>query len=251
MQKTWFSQNGYRVKFDWGRHGVQAAAERGDVLVIVDTLCFSTTAVTAISRGAYIYPCAVDQNPVELAEQVGAELAVRREEVPHKGRFSLSPLTFLEVETGKAVVVASPNGATCSRYGSIVPYLLVGTLANARATAQAVAEILNQTDLNVTVIACGERWHEPNEDGTLRFAIEDYLGAGAILSYLDLPKSPEAQICEGAFLHSQADLSNILKNCGSGIELCDIGFGGDVEHAANLNLYDAVAILRSGRIEKL
>jgi 2-phosphosulfolactate phosphatase len=58
-----------------------------------------------------------------------------------------------------------------------VPHLLVGALLNARAVAAAVARLLAETDLSVTVLACGERWKEPNEDGELRFAIEDYLEA--------------------------------------------------------------------------
>ena len=55
--------------------------------------------------------------------------------------------------------------------------------------------------LSVTILACGERWKQPNEDGELRFAIEDYLGAGAILSALPaaLARSPEARVCQGAF----------------------------------------------------
>jgi phosphosulfolactate phosphohydrolase-like enzyme len=49
--------------------------------------------------------------------------------------------------------------------------------------------------ISVTVIACGERWNIPSEDGELRMALEDYLGAGAILSYLPYEKSPEARAC--------------------------------------------------------
>lgn len=46
-----------------------------------------------------------------------------------------------------------------------MPHLLVGALVNARAVAEAVASILASTELNATVLACGERWKEPDEDG--------------------------------------------------------------------------------------
>jgi 2-phosphosulfolactate phosphatase len=52
----------------------------------------------------------------------------------------------------------------------------------------------------VTVIACGERWPAPADAGELRVVIEDYLGVGAILSRLPFSKSPEARMCEAAFL---------------------------------------------------
>src|SRR5207302_2020235 len=99
-------------------------------------------------------------------------------------RFSLSPLSYLDAQSGTRVVLASPNGATCSRYAAEVGFLFVGTLLNAKAVAGAVSHLLAVTDLCVTLLACGERWKTPSEDGELRMAIEDSLGAGAILSYI-------------------------------------------------------------------
>lgn len=174
----------YRCHLDWGRHGVRQAAERGDMLVIVDTMSFSTAVVTAVHHGGRIYPCPMDEDVNVIAQRISGEAAVDRRKVPEQGRFSLSPTTFLSIEPGTRVVLASPNGATCSRYAEQVPYLFVGALVNAQAIAGVVSTFLGQTDLSVTIIACGERWRPPTEDGSLRFAIEDYLGAGAILSYL-------------------------------------------------------------------
>ena len=94
MHADLFAQSPYRCRLDWGRHGARAAAERQDILVIVDTLSFSTTVVTAVQGGGLVYPCAEDEQPGALAQRIGGEVAVRRKEVPAKGRFSLSPLTF-------------------------------------------------------------------------------------------------------------------------------------------------------------
>jgi 2-phosphosulfolactate phosphatase len=242
-------QHPYRCHLDWGHHGVHQAAERRDILVIVDTLSFSTAVVTAVHYGALIYPCSPEEDVAALARQYGAEAAVSRRDVPEGGRFSLSPATYLHLEAGTRVVLASPNGATCSCYTGQVPFLFVGALVNAQAMAAVISSLLEQEDLAVTVIACGERWNSPTEDGSLRVAIEDYLGAGSILSYLDHEKSPEARVCEGAFMNVRDDLDTILWECASGQELREIGFGGDVQHAARLNVYQTVPYLRNIHFE--
>lgn len=238
-----WSQGGFRCRLEWGRRGARVAAKRGDALVVVDVLSFSSAAVTAVQHGGLVYPCAWTDDPRALAAQLGAEAAVSRPHVPAQGRFSLSPPTFTAAAPGDRVVLASPNGATCSRFGRAVPHLLVGALLNARAVAEAIDELLTaDSNLSVTVLACGERWRQPSEDGELRFAIEDYLGAGAIIAGLpaSLTRSPEAALCEGAFCSVGAGLHDVLWESGSGRELRAAGYPQDVEHAAQLNLYTTV-----------
>jgi 2-phosphosulfolactate phosphatase len=219
-------------------------------VVIVDTLTFSTTTVTAVHQGGIIYPCASQEDAVVLAQQVRGELAVLREEVPAKGRFSLSPGSFLALEPGSKVVLTSPNGATCCDYGKQAPYLLVGSLVNARAVAAALSGLLDRDpDLSVTVVACGERWGVPSEDGPLRVAVEDYLGAGAILSYLDYSKSPEARVCQGGFAQAEGELETLLWDCATGRALRERGFEEDIEHAAHLNAYETVPFLQKNDLE--
>jgi 2-phosphosulfolactate phosphatase len=243
------TQNTYRCRLDWGWSGVRQAAARGDIVVIVDTLSFSTTAVTAVQHGGIIYPCSSQEQAARVAQQVGGELAVMRKEVPASGRFSLSPRTYLTLEPGSKVAISSPNGATCCGYGVQAPYLFVGTLVNARAVATALSQLLERApDLNATVIACGERWRTPTEDGTLRFAIEDYLGAGAILSYLNYDMIPEASVCRGAFLQASDNIEALLWDCASGRELRAIGFEEDVRHATRLNVYETVPILQQDHL---
>ena len=250
MHAEVFAQSPYRCRLDWGRHGARAAAERQDILVIVDTLSFSTAVVTAVQRGGLVYPCAEDEQPGALAQRIGGEVAVRRKDVPAKGRFSLSPLTYLHLASGTRIVLASPNGATCSRHARTVPFLFVGALVNAEAVATVVSHLLDTTDHCVTIIACGERWHPPSADGALRVALEDYLGAGAILASLRHEQSPEVRVCAGAFTHSRRDIAALLWECGSGRELRGMGFPEDVRHAAQLNSYDAVPVMRSEHLER-
>ena len=195
-----FSPMTYRCQLARGQRGAREAALRGDVLVVVDTLSFSTSAITAIQNGGVVFPRAKGEDVEAYARRVHAECAVGRDDVPAKGRFSLSPLTYLDLEPQTRIALASPNGATCIRYAHRVPILIVGALLNAQSVAHALSHILRTTDDAITLLACGERYVDPDADGPLRHALEDDLGAGAIASYLSCEKSPEVRACEGAFL---------------------------------------------------
>jgi 2-phosphosulfolactate phosphatase len=94
----------------------------------------------------------------------------------------------------------------------------------------------------VSVIPAGERW----PDGSLRPAVEDLVGAGAIIHSLEGERSPEAEAAESAFLRFRSDLLSYLMRCSSGKELAGHGFAADVDLAADLNASDCVPVLRDG-----
>ena len=182
-QTDWFSQEPHRVRMDWGWRGCATAAARGDAVVIVDVIRFSTAACAATSRGVTIYPANDRHDLGAMCRQFDAT------EIEN----GLAPKSYDSIERGRRIVLRSPNGATCVRLASSAPVVLVGALVNASAVADCLQWVLENTELNVSVIACGERWHEASDDGALRFAIEDYLGAGAILSRLRSDLSTEAR----------------------------------------------------------
>jgi 2-phosphosulfolactate phosphatase len=250
MTPDFISQEPYRCKLDWGVIGTQRTAQRGEVIVLVDTLSFSTTVAHAVSQGGIIYPCSETEEPRTLAEKIGGETAVMRAQVPAEGRYSLSPSTFDNLEPGAQVVLPSLNGATCSRYSSEAAYIFAGALVNAGAVARAVSKIMTDSQLAVTVIACGEREKQPEPHGDLRVAIEDYLGAGAILSNLRFSKSPEARLCEAAFTGSKPHMRELLWESVSGRELRNEGFERDVMFAGRLDVYDIAPILQNGAFRR-
>ncbi|UCG61570.1 MAG: 2-phosphosulfolactate phosphatase [Candidatus Zixiibacteriota bacterium] len=244
MKNNCYMQSPYRCRLEWGAAGAERAARRGDIVVVVDVLSFSTSVAQAVSRGAVIYPCGEDEDTQELAANSKAEVAVRRKHVPDKGRYSLSPLTYADIDEGTRVVLPSLNGGTCVRCSESASSLFSGALVNARAVAQVVTEILRTFSLNVTVIACGEREKEPPHD--LRPAIEDYLGAGAILAGIPFDKSPEARLCESAYLASEGQIDKLIFDSVSGRELREIGFEEDVKFAARTDIFATVAYLQGG-----
>jgi 2-phosphosulfolactate phosphatase len=84
----------------------------------------------------------------------------------------------------------------------------------------------------IAVIAAGERW----DDGSLRPAVEDLLGAGAVIASTPAKsRSPEAQVAANAYLAAESLLGETLRESISARELIDRGFAADVELAADLN----------------
>lgn len=249
---AWFEQQGFQVRLEWGWRGAQVAAARGDLLVIVDTLSFSTTVTTAVARSVIVYPCRNVEEAEAIAKRTGASIASKKR-ITDSG-YSLSPVSFQQAPAGMHIILPSPNGATCCRYGCDAPLLLIGGILNAGAVAAAISPALAETDKTVTILACGERWSEHSEDGVLRFALEDFLGAGAVIDRLPpyLTRSPEASAAEATFRAAQPNLESTLLTCGSGIELVERGFPEDVRLAAEYDRYNVVPVLREGeRLEPL
>lgn len=229
---TALSQSPFRCRLEWGPIGAARAAERGDVVVIVDVLSFSTAVATAVSRGATIYPLPHRHEKSGLSLPTDAVWAMGRGEVPEQGQYSLSPLTLLNVPAGQSIVLPSLNGGTCCELSRNAPHVFIGALVNAEAVAAEVSRIIESSNHSVTVVACGEREQGVDGRDEIRFAIEDYLGAGAIISVLTVDKSPEALVCETAFLQKNEFLADVIWDSVSGRELREIGFEADVSFAS-------------------
>lgn len=247
----YLSQTPCRCKLDWGSQGAELAAARGEIVVLVDTLSFSTTVINAVDRGGIIFPCGDGESPVEVARKIGGEPSVRREQVPAQGRFSLSPSSFDCIEAGTKVALWSPNGANCCRLASPAPFVFLGTFVNAATLAEVVSTTMRTEKLAVTVIACGERVPlGGNRFGDMRMAIEDYLAAGCILSNLPENRSPEAAECVSAFESNKSRIEELIWESVSGREARLGGFEDDIGFATRLNVIDAVPILRQAAFVK-
>jgi len=219
------------VVCEWGLQGLRASA-RGRIVIIVDVLSFSTAVTVAIGRGATVFPCEWnDARAAALAKEEGAELASKR----GKGRFSLAPASLRDAPSDLRLVLPSPNGSTLAFHARDLgaSAILAGCFRNAAAVARWASP------RPVTVIASGERW----PDGSLRFAIEDWLGAGAIISRLEGSRSTEAEAAATAFEQMRKDLPKILADCPSGRELIEKGYPEDIDLAAEIDVDAAVPLL--------
>jgi 2-phosphosulfolactate phosphatase len=224
-----FSQKDSTCRCEWGPSAVAALAP-ADVIIVVDVFSFTTCVDVAVSRGAAILPYAWnDSSAAEFARTQGAELAGRR----RQAQYSLAPQSYLEAPVGLRCVLPSPNGAHVTlAAGAPGAVVLAGCLRNARA----VAEAAQQLGSSFNVIPAGERWL----DGSLRPALEDALGAGAILSWLPGRRSPEADAAVAIFERYRETLLATLDQCGSGRELDERGHHKDKLIAGQLDISSCV-----------
>lgn len=244
-----YGQAGCRLRFARGRRGAAEAARRGDVLVVVDVLSFCSLVATAVARGAAVVPCRPGGEAAAQAAHPGAIVAVRREQVPALGRYSLSPPTLDACAPGEVVVVGSPNGAACAAAAAAgARAVFAGSLLSAGAVARAAAQAAAGEPL--TVLACGERWAEPDEDGAARPALEDDLGAGAVLLALGALEaadaSAEARAVAAQYATLREQVAALVWDCASGRELRQKGFDADVRWAARPDAFGVAPRLVDG-----
>ena len=221
---------------EWGLAGIESLRHRAAAFVIVDILSFCTAVDIAVACGASVYPFALG-DPAQAraaAAKAGAVLALPRRAAG--GQFSLSPASLLTIAPGTRLMLPSPNGSRLSLATGGVP-TFAACLRNAAAVARAARAVAGQGD--IAVIPAGERW----PDGGLRPAIEDLIGAGAVLHHLALPCSPEAEVARVAYRSVGASLARLIRDSVSGRELRDSGFGEDVELAVDELVSGAAPIL--------
>ncbi|WP_447946087.1 2-phosphosulfolactate phosphatase [Microbacterium lacticum] len=209
-----FDQSLYQVRLEWGDDGLARLAT-ADVVVVVDVLRFSSTVTTRVAAGGAV--------PLDAAAHA-----------------------------------VSLNGTAISRAAAALdpaPIVLLGCLRNASAVAEAIADEQRRRGArtSIALIAGGEL--VPADAGAAartarRFAVEDLLGAGAIVDALGVRgidhTSPEAAAAGEAFRGLRAATRHLLAASGSGQELAERGAHDEVRAAAELDASTAVPVLREG-----
>ncbi|MFJ6674452.1 2-phosphosulfolactate phosphatase [Actinosynnema sp. NPDC091369] len=230
-----FGQEGCRLRLEWGPEGVAALGQQCAVLVIVDVLSFSTAVDVVVARGGSV-------RPVHWADRAGAAR-------PADPSWTLRPSSLVSVPAGTELELASANGATlCSLAASTGAVVLAGCLRNAQAVASAARELAAGGPIGV--VPAGERWGvnlaADAEVGPLRPAVEDLLGAGAIMAALLGYGTASVEAALAAETYAWASVEDVLNGCVSGRELIAAGHAGDVALACEVNVSTAVPRLTNG-----
>ncbi|HJY62814.1 MAG TPA: 2-phosphosulfolactate phosphatase [Ignavibacteria bacterium] len=235
----YYDQIEFDIKCEWGIRGVEALFDVTDVFIIVDVLSFSSCVDIAVSNGAAVYPYNYKHgnDASEYAKKLGAELAISRKDNKDGKKYSLELSTLMNIPKGTKLVLPSPNGSAIS-FAAKDKSIMCGCLRNAKS----VAEYVNKNYKRISIIPAGEKW----EDGSMRFALEDMLSAGAIISYLKGTLSPESKVMLSVFESFRNNINAALKDCISGKELIERGFEKDVNIASELNISKSVPMMVDG-----
>lgn len=205
-----FDQSRYQVRFEWGVDGL-ARLEDSEVVVVVDVLRFSSTVVARLDAGETV--------PLDAAAQ--------------------------------AVLL---NGAAVAHAAAALdhaPLVVLGSLRNAAAVAAAALADQHRRGArtSIAVIAAGELVSDA-DGAPLRVAVEDLLGAGAVIDALSTlgvdHTSPEAAAACEAFRGLRGAVRHLLTASGSGQDLIERGLRDQVLAASEVDASASVPALRSG-----
>ncbi|HEU4849740.1 MAG TPA: 2-phosphosulfolactate phosphatase [Terrimesophilobacter sp.] len=147
------------------------------------------------------------------------------------------------------IVVVDVLSPAVPHVDGLRPAVVAGDLRNRTAVAEWVlARQAEKGDrFAVAVIAAGEA----REDGSIRFAVEDLLGAGAIIDALAAVGidycSPEAAAACAAFTGLRGAVGHLLSASASGKELIEGGYTADIQLAAEVDSSTVVPVLREYR----
>lgn len=227
------------VHVEGGVEAARLSAMRGDGIVLVDILSFSTSLSIACDRSAIVLVVSPDEAEAleEQGEEPGARgtltLVPRDQEVP--GAYSLSPLSLSALPIGARILLKSLNGAAAAAAADASSAVWAGALRNLSATVSSVSGWLKgHPGARVTIVPCGEMWSSLADAAGRRSALEDSLGAGAIalgLSGKGFSLSAEAQGSAALFQAAEPKLDDLIRESLSGRELSDRGYADDVRLA--------------------
>lgn len=233
-----------KIACEWGLSGIEAWKACADVFVIVDVLSFSTAVSVAVGNGATVFPFPYGDAAAAAAEAARHEAIAASPRSAGGGQLSLSPASLKHIAWGTRLLLPSPNGSRLSLATGDAP-TICGCFRNARAVGAAASRLAG--DGTIVVIAAGERW----PDQTLRTAIEDWLGAGAIIDALGGTRNAEADLAAEAYRAAKPHLAEILRDSRSGRELSGWGYAADTEVALEVNATDVVPMMREGAYQAL
>ncbi|MCK4327435.1 MAG: 2-phosphosulfolactate phosphatase [Candidatus Diapherotrites archaeon] len=202
------------VAIECGPENARMARERGDQVIVVDSLRACSTIVTALDRGATkVIPVEAPKEARAYTGRDGFATAGERGGQKIDGLdFGNSPVELSRADLkGRALVLTTTNGTRCIRAAG--RGCLIGSLLNASAVA---AEVNGRT----TIIVAGRNGAPSPED----VATAEEIASAAC-------GTPTREEFTALFMASAA-----------GKRLSQLGYSEDVKFCARKDVYDVVAV---------
>lgn len=206
-----------------------------DVAIMVDVLRASTTITVAMDNFKKIIPVKTIEEAEKLAMKYDAVLAGERRGAAIEGfDTGNSPLDISKLN-GEVLVITTSNGTRILE--GMNGDVLIGSFVNAEAVAK---KALDLADNHIEIVMAGV-------EGV--FAIEDFLGAGEIISNLIHQKLDEKALAAHMASRDQTSVIKAIKNSRSATRLGEIGLSRDVDFCLKRNIYETVPQYEKGTIK--
>jgi 2-phosphosulfolactate phosphatase len=208
-----------------------------DVAIMVDVLRASTTITVALNNFDKIIAVKDKNTAIKLAKKYNAVLAGERDGAPITGFDTGNSPVAIKNFKGDTLVLTTTNGTRILE--GMNAKSLIGSFVNAKAVALKAAEL---ADNHIEIVMAGVRG---------KFAIEDFLGAGEIISYLTNYELDEMALA--AYMASRNDemVKKAVMNSNSALGLQKLGFLDDITLSIKKNIYDIMPIYEKQIIKKI
>lgn len=216
----------------------------GRTVVVFDVLRATTTMTAALAAGVREIRIFPDTGSArQAAAQAGDPrcLLCGEEQCLRPEGFDLgnSPGAFTREYADRTLFMSTTNGTRAILAAEPAKLLLVGALVNAAAVARALVE----AGLDATLLCAGTNG---------RIAMEDVIGAGAVVADLERTAMPaslsdSARIAHRLFESARNDLPRVLAEGDGGRNVVAAGLGADIDFAASLDRFRNVVGQVEGR----
>ncbi|MEG3224238.1 MAG: 2-phosphosulfolactate phosphatase [Methanobacteriales archaeon Met13] len=202
-----------------------------DVCIMVDVLRASTSITVALETFQKVIPAKTIDDARNLSQEHGAVLAGERQgKTIDNFEVGNSPVDIGRLE-GDSLVLTTSNGTRILE--NMGGHILIGSFLNAQEVAR---KALNLANKHIEVVMAGVMG---------RFAIEDFLGGGEIISYLPGENMDEMAQAAVLALENKEKVNYAVENCISARNLQQLGFGLDVDFCLQRNRSQIVPIYRN------
>ena len=230
------------VSLWWFKSGAQEAIKYKPVVIVIDALRATSFIVTALALGAkYIIPVSTVDEAFKIKRENSEVLLAGEVEGDRIQGFDIgpSPLELFKVNVnGKIIVHRSTSGIQllCTLRGYDEVY--IGSFLNAKAVAEYTYRRARLLNRDIAIVLAGYR--------RTHFALDDFLCAGAIASYMPLDYSslPDNVLAAIHLYKAYKDkLLDIVRLSLSSRHISKLGYSRDVEYCVQLNKYDIVPFM--------
>lgn len=208
-----------------------------DVAIMVDALRASTTITIALEKIPYIIPTREIEEALAMVQEHQAFTAGERRGATIEGFDTGNSPIEIQKFSGKALIITTSNGTRILE--GIKGNALIGSFINSQAVARKASEIAVD---HIEIVMAGVRG---------RFAIEDFLGAGEIISHLQDHELDEMAQAAVLAIQDPESVNQYVKNSRSALNLKKLGFGKDVDFCLQRDISKVVPQFKEGIIRIL